>query len=114
MNIVRQSVRDSTTRRCAPTRLPQARPGSNGAQHRRLRQVAALLQLEQEQNRDVAHVLGEPLVDDEGVVASVLPENLAVRVLDGGEFVTPHEQVEHADVARAAPHAAGLFRQAAA
>lgn len=89
------------------------RRGVLGAQHGRAVHIAALDELEQEADRHVVDVLGEPLVYDEQLVASVPLEHLRVRALRRGELVALHQQVRQADVAGAAPHPAGLLRDAA-
>lgn len=83
------------------------------AQNGRLRRIPSLDQLEQEGDVDVVHVLGEPLVQDQDLVARVLPQDLGVRPLRGGELVALHQEIRKADVAGAPAHPAGLLGKAA-
>lgn len=83
------------------------------AEHRGVRHVPALYQLEQEADGHVVDVLGQPLVNDQQLVAGVLPQDLRVRALGGRQLVALHEKVGQPDVAGAAAHVAGPFGDAA-
>ena len=83
------------------------------AEDRGMRHVPPLYRLEQEADRDVVDVLGQPFVYDQQLVAGVLLQDLRVRPLRGGQLVSLHQQVGQPDVARAAPHVAGTLGYAA-
>ena len=83
------------------------------AENRRLRGVAALYQLEQEGDVDIADVFGEPFVQYEDLVAGVLLQYLGVRALRGRELVALHEQVGQPHVSRALALPARLLGEAA-